>query len=392
MAHLSSAELLAYLDEDTSLGNIKKISVHLDKCVKCTSKLKDYAATSIVLELINLGLKEQKEKEILEDCPATETIFHYAENKLSPDDKKKTDQHLKECRFCREELEVIRSTEDISETKPSESIEPEIQLPAIPRYFELYFIAQEREIKTSKKRGFRIPGFKEIREMLFPGQPVLVPLGFSELMRRDPEFYAELDDDQLIRACKRGDDMAWNALEMRFRMYAFKIIGAYGLNNDKFDIWNESLYILFRTIQKYKEEGKTRYFIRKIVINRCFTWKKKRAREEKLYISTSERLAVKSRDSDPLDKLIEKEDAVHLINNIRKIPEKFSSVLLGRLDGLTDREIAEYLSIPVATVRTRKHRARIKLLEMKRNEKDFMDRIRRFDWVKQKFSRFFAAE
>lgn len=390
MSHLSSEDILGYLDGEKSIVDLNKASRHLDKCDRCTSKLKDFATLSILLELITVRIKEQREKEILGNCPDAEIIFNLIRNRLSVDERIKIEKHLKECEYCQEELEVIRAIEETPEAKAPEIREPERFLPKILRYFELYFVACEREIVIREEKGFRIPGLKTIREMLLPRQPVLVPLGFAELTKRDLKFYCELDDSQIMQACKRGDNMAWKVLVQRFINYASKIIYDYGLMEEWEDIWQETMFVLATKIKDYEERGRAKFFLRKIVINKCRKWRRKKIRDDKILKRMSNQVQPKTRTSYQEKKLIEKEETKHLIENIKKMPKEFSTVLMALIDGLNDKEIAHLLNIPIETVRTRKFRARTKLLEMKSNDLEFLSKINRFEWVKRKFYKFFT--
>lgn len=392
MKHLSSEEILGYLDGDKSIVDLKKASKHLDKCDKCTSKLKDFAAISILFELTIAQANEQREKEILGKCPDTDTIFGLIENRLSSDDKEKIEAHLKECEFCQKALELIRVTEEIPKAKAPEIREPERILPTILRNFELYFVACEREKVIRKEKEFRIPGLETIRKMILPRQPVLIPLGFAELVRRDKKFYCELDDKQLMQACKEFDNMAWFELERRFRNYAYTVIRAYGLKEDWEDIWQVALRALAKLIKKYEERGKARYFIKKIIIFKCLIWRKRVKKEEKILKCTYNQTKQRLKASGPRDQLIEKKAVKHFIENIKKMPKKFSSVLMALIDGLNDREIAHVLNMRVETVRTRKLRARIRLFEMKKKEPEVFSKIKRFEWVKRKFYKFFTPQ
>ncbi|MEW6686064.1 MAG: RNA polymerase sigma factor [Candidatus Edwardsbacteria bacterium] len=391
MNHLSSEEVLAYLDGDKSTVNLKKASKHLDKCDKCTTKLSDFASIGILLELTIAGMKEQREKEILGKCPDADTMFGLIEDRLSIDERRKIEAHLKECKYCQEELEVIRAIEKIPEVKAPEIEDPQRFLPKILRYFELYFVASEREKVITKEKEFRIPGLETVRKMLFPKQPVLVPLGFAELTRRDRRFYIELDDAELMEACKKGDNMAWTELEGRFRNYAFTIIKGFGLEEDWEDVWQECFLALAGLIQKYEERGRGRSFIRSIIVNKCRAERRKK-RKEKIFTPLDDQIEQQAVDSDPLKRIIEEEEAEHLIENIKKMPEEFRTVTMALIDGSDDGEIAQSLNIPIGTVRSRKFRTRLRLIEMKSNDLEFMNKIKGLKWVKRKLYKLFTLE
>lgn len=389
MSHLSSENILCYLDGDESRFNLARTSRHLDKCNRCTSKLKELAALNILLELSNITIREDKETELLANCPDTETVIHMIENQLSEDKKMKIKRHLEECKYCNEEWDILQTIEETPEVKAPEIREARIFQPKILRYFELYFVACEREI-LEKEKGFRIPGLESIREMLLPKQAALAPLGFAELIRRNAEFYRELNDREIMQACKRGDNMAWNELEQRFRNYAYTIIRALGLKEDWEDIWQEIQLALVTSIKSYEERGKARFFLRKIIVNICRKKRRKKIREKKFLGQLYEKTKQKTKDSPQEKKVVEKEEAMHLIENIKKLPEEYSAILMSMINELRDKEIANLLKIPIETVRTRKLRAKIRLYEMKKNEPDFLSKIKRFEWVKRNFYKFFT--
>ncbi|MEO0126330.1 MAG: RNA polymerase sigma factor [candidate division WOR-3 bacterium] len=391
MSHLSTEEILGYLDGDKSIVDIKKASKHLDGCERCTSHLKDSASISILLELITMKSKERREKEILGRCPDVEMMFNFIENRLSKEKRMKMEKHLKQCEYCQEGLKVIQTTEEISEAEIPEMREPERFLPKILHYFELYFVAYEREKAIAKKKKFRIPGFETIRKIILPRRLTLVPLGFAELMKRDSKFYSQLNDGQLMQACKQGDNMAWSELERRFRNYAYTIIAAHHLKEKWEDVWQESLIALASSINEYKERGKAKYFLREIIINKCRKIRKSEIKEEKVITLIVNKMLQKSLNSESLEILKEKENVQRLVGNIKKMPEKFSSILTAFLDGYNDKEIAQLLDIPVETVRSRKFRSRLKFIEMKLNDEEFLSKIKRLEWVKRNFYKLFST-
>ena len=380
MNHLSSEDLLAYLDADESSANLKKVSEHLDMCSGCTVKLKDYALINIYLELTIDQARERREKELLRECLGTEQMYGLIENYLSTKERNTADQHLEKCEDCRKELEILSSLEDTSDVKLPEVRDPEKLLPKILRHVELYFVALERERAIAQEKKFIIPGLETIRKILFPEQPLLAPLGFAEIPRRNKEFYRQLDDAQLMEACKNLDTMAWRELEGRYREFACNIIKRYGLyeyrNVEWKDIWQDSLNDLSMYIKNYEERGNAKSYIGKIVFNECRNaWRRIKTYEniiKPLDDQTPEPIV----DSEPSKILSDNEEANLLKDNIKSLPKSFSSTMLLSTDGFSDEEISKRMKTNINTVRTRKARARIKLFEMKSNEEEFMTKIR----------------
>jgi RNA polymerase sigma factor (sigma-70 family) len=183
-----------------------------------------------------------------------------------------------------------------------------------------------------------------------------------------------------MEACKNLDNMAWMALERKYWKFAGSIITKFGLYEYRDvqweDIWQNSLKAIARSIKKYEERGNLKSYIGKIVFNECRdTWRRIK-RYEDIIKPLDDQTPEPIVDSEPSKILSDSQETNLLKDNIKSLPKEFSSTMLLSTDGFSDEEISKRLKTNINTVRTRKSRARKRLVEIKSNEAEFMAMIR----------------
>ena len=99
-----------------------------------------------------------------------------------------------------------------------------------------------------------------------------------------------------------------------------------------------------------------------IVRNTCYTWLRQNRMEDLTEVYDEEIHTVKRDSSNPETLLLESADAQLLRQALEELPVEFREVLVLReLEGMSYREIADLMSVPVGTVMSRLARGRERL-------------------------------
>ncbi len=178
-----------------------------------------------------------------------------------------------------------------------------------------------------------------------------------------PGALEKLEDDRLMLLAKEGHRPAFNTLVRRHQCAALEVarkqLGSIDLAKDAAQITFVEIY---NYIPKYRPEGKFKQLLYRILLNRCrMTFRsRRRAQDMKARLSSVEPL----RAPLPDEQLAHKEQRARLELAIRDLSPKLRDVLVLRLSNeLSYDEIADILSIPVGTVKSRLNQGQKKLRE-----------------------------
>jgi len=171
----------------------------------------------------------------------------------------------------------------------------------------------------------------------------------------------------LVRACKEGDQTAFNLLVWRWEKplfnFTYKYVGDAHLAQD---LVQETFVRMLRSIQGYEHRGAFSTWLYRIAVNLC----KDHFRKKKLpmvslndYYTTSsgDRVYVQDRVPDDGPRSDEAMAATHREELVRRLiaglPEEQRIVILMKeYQALTFREIAEILEVPDGTIKARLYR------------------------------------
>ncbi len=136
---------------------------------------------------------------------------------------------------------------------------------------------------------------------------------------------------------------------------------------DAEDMLQEAMFIVFKDLHTYKEEGSLEGWIRRIVVNTNLQFIRKKRMKYDWNTDVSE---ISQEDNSYLDvfRKFENEDLLNLIN---LIPEGCQLIFnLFVIEEFTHKEIAEKLSISVGTSKSQLSKARRILKEILSKEKE----------------------
>jgi len=181
--------------------------------------------------------------------------------------------------------------------------------------------------------------------------------------------YRELPDASLVVRTQRGDTRAFDELVRRYRdkvyRLAFKILRH---EDDAAEALQDAFMSAFRGLKNFKAESTFSTWLYRITTNAALMKYRKR-REGHVSLEQSQ-----SRDDDlqpieladwsqiPDDQLEDRETWQVLVDAVEQLPEDLKVVFFRR-DWLeeSNAEVADALSLSVAAVKSRLHRARIQL-------------------------------
>ena len=180
---------------------------------------------------------------------------------------------------------------------------------------------------------------------------------------------ARADEQDLVRAAKRGDLAAFNQLVLMYQGQAYNV--AYRLLGDPdaaADATQDAFIKAFRRLHQHRG-GSFRSWLLRIVTNTCLDMlrKQKRRPTQPLEPQSDEEEPDRlprwqSNAESPEEVLLRKEIHWAVQEGLSHLsPEHRTVVVLSDIEGLSYEEIAQVLGIPVGTVKSRLSRARARL-------------------------------
>tara|TARA_R110001583_G_scaffold5921_2_gene31192 strand:- start:1521 stop:2069 length:549 start_codon:yes stop_codon:yes gene_type:complete len=173
-------------------------------------------------------------------------------------------------------------------------------------------------------------------------------------------------NNQIIEDCKLNKAKAQMQLYNMYCDAMFTIAKRYLKNNFVAeDIMQEAFIKVFKNIKSFKGEVTVGAWIKKIVINQCIDYLKKKRIE--LVSIDEEKLTIVDEDDWTVNEEVNIEIVTSAINNL---PEKYKVVLnLYLLEGFDHQEIAQVLNITEVTSRSQLMRGKNKLISQLKDYK-----------------------
>jgi RNA polymerase sigma-70 factor (ECF subfamily) len=177
------------------------------------------------------------------------------------------------------------------------------------------------------------------------------------------------DDQCLISACRAGRTEAFGILVRRYqdRLYP-TVLRLTGCAEDAHDLLQEAFLRAYEKLASFQGGSSFYTWIYRIAVNLALSDRRKRRRSSGRVAENGRREPIDPpddvRQSDPSLPL-ERAERDGLIQEALSAlaPDHRAVVVLKDLDGLRYEEIAAVLDVPIGTVRSRLHRARLELRE-----------------------------
>jgi RNA polymerase sigma-70 factor (ECF subfamily) len=173
-----------------------------------------------------------------------------------------------------------------------------------------------------------------------------------------------LDTEALVQRCKRGDRLAIETLIHRYQNYVYRLCFLVMRNEqDAEDMTQETFIRAFRALPRFEiREGKNfEGWLYRIAVNACRSRMRRKWYQVLPWPDPAPPM-VSEPDEQPDRVLIQGEARQEMLSAIDSLGEKHRLVVILRYyAGLSNEEIADVLSIPSGTVRSRLHVARKRL-------------------------------
>jgi RNA polymerase sigma-70 factor (ECF subfamily) len=177
------------------------------------------------------------------------------------------------------------------------------------------------------------------------------------------------DENSLIAACRAGRTEAFGVLVQRYqdRLYP-TMLRLTGSADDAFDLLQDAFLRAFEKLDRFQGESSFYTWVYRIAVNLAISGRRRRRVTARLGIGGGRGEPLDPQDdsslSDPTLPLeqAERDDLIQSALNSLADDHR-AVVVMKEFDGLRYEEIAAILNVPVGTVRSRLHRARLDLRE-----------------------------
>ncbi len=169
-------------------------------------------------------------------------------------------------------------------------------------------------------------------------------------------------DDELVRRARSGDQAAFRALVERYEpLVAGTVIGMLGRGPDAEEVGQETFVRFWKALDRFRGDSSVGTYLTRIAMNGSLNRLRSRSRWFRRFSSdVPDDLADPGSRPDEVVGAAELRD--RLDRAVRSLAPDYRSVVVLRLvQGLSTRETAEALSIPVGTVLSRLSRAQDRL-------------------------------
>jgi RNA polymerase sigma-70 factor (ECF subfamily) len=172
------------------------------------------------------------------------------------------------------------------------------------------------------------------------------------------------DDAQLIDEALAGNSASFGQLVIRYQDRLYNTIcHVVGCREDAYDVVQDAFVQAFLKLDSFHRTSAFYTWLYRIAFNVAIT-RKRRSKPttsiEQIREASGENPA--AADCDPTMRLEQQERAAQVQTALAALSEEYRTVLVLReMDGCPYETIAEMLDLPVGTVRSRLHRARLQL-------------------------------
>ena len=178
------------------------------------------------------------------------------------------------------------------------------------------------------------------------------------------------DDLRLINECREGNTAAFGELVSRYQDRLFNTVLRL-VNNaeDARDVVQDSFLHAYQALHTFKGDSLFFTWLYRIAINTAISMKRKQKPALRIQAGTSDSNLIEPTDSAESSRpghaieMAEEERMVHVA--LSKLSAEHRAVLVMKdMEGMKYEEMAEILEVPIGTIRSRLHRARLELREI----------------------------
>jgi RNA polymerase sigma factor (sigma-70 family) len=172
---------------------------------------------------------------------------------------------------------------------------------------------------------------------------------------------SERPDSEIVEACRRGDNRAWEELVARFGKKMYSVAYHFTLRREDAEELTQEIFLkAFENLDRYEGRYPLGAWMLTLARNLCIDQYRRRKREKSFrHISDEALLPLLPSASDPGGEVETRERTRLLLSAIGNLPEELAEILILRdLDGISYEEIGQALDLAEGTVKSRLFRAR----------------------------------
>jgi RNA polymerase sigma-70 factor (ECF subfamily) len=183
------------------------------------------------------------------------------------------------------------------------------------------------------------------------------------------------DDHRLIAECLQGSTASFGALVRRYQDRLYNTVYRLVDNaEDAQDVVQEAFLNAYQSLDSFKGDALFFTWLYRIAVNTAISLKRKKRVLARIPDRNGEVIMEPADPSDlnrPGHALEQAEQEQKLYRGLARLsPEHRAVLVMKELDGQKYEEIADKLGVPIGTVRSRLHRARLELRELLEQEED----------------------
>ena len=175
----------------------------------------------------------------------------------------------------------------------------------------------------------------------------------------------QITDQELVEKAQQADKKAFNLLVVRYQNRVAGLLTRYVSRDDIPDIVQESFIKAYRSLASFRGESAFYTWLYRIAVNTAknhLTALGRRPPKEDILAEDAESYdaGTQLREADTPENLVLSNELKRVVfETIENLPEELKmAITLREIEGLSYEEIAEVMSCPVGTVRSRIFRAR----------------------------------
>ena len=177
----------------------------------------------------------------------------------------------------------------------------------------------------------------------------------------------ELDLDTVLEKCRDGDNLAWEALVRRYQGRVFAVALHYMRNREEArDVAQEAFIKLYRNLGTLREGEAFLPWLLRLTRNCAIDRiRRLKSRAPEHSVPVEEGVEIVARQLSPEEHSLRSWRSGLLYRAIDMLSEQSREVIMLKdIQELQVKEIADLLALPVGTVKSRSHRARLELAEV----------------------------
>jgi RNA polymerase sigma-70 factor (ECF subfamily) len=182
------------------------------------------------------------------------------------------------------------------------------------------------------------------------------------------------DDHRLIADSRQGDPDAFGALVRRYQERLYRTAARLVDNpEDGRDVVQEAFLHAFQALDSFKGDAQFFTWLYRIAVNTAISLKRKRKTALSIHTDAAGGIAAEPADSSeqnrPGHALEQAEQEQRIQRALSRLsPEHRAVLVLNDMEGQKYEQMAASLGVPVGTIRSRLHRARLELRELLRED------------------------